>query len=339
MNNIKRTFSPTFQDRNFQYLEQPRTRPSTRTIGFLLLDNFSLPCFTQALSVLKTANSIQPGSTRVHTFSYSNTEVMSDLAIPIRPDTPLTDVRLAGLDLMIICGGIQTPRTFPAWLSTLLQRLSKLSIALGGLWNGAWYLGQSGLLDGYRCAIHPEQRMALSEHFPNTSVTQENGVFDRDRITAATPAGAFKVMTQWLGIGCGQKLADAVVDLLDGDPSRFRSASSDQHRTLSGPIREIIALMEANLEETLSPEQLAFYAGLSTRQIQRLFKIHLDTTPQRYYLQLRVTEARRLIQHSAMPLIDVAIACGFATGSHFSKVYSDFFSYPPSRETRFELRA
>lgn len=326
-----------FPDRPLRYASSAVAAQRTSNIGFLLLDNFSLPCFTQALDVLTTANLIRPGSVKVHTFGHRNSEVMSDLAIPIRPNTPLTDIRIADLDLMMVCGGLRTPRVVPDWLVNLLKKLAGFPMTLGGLWNGAWYLGKAGLLDGYKCAIHSEQRIALSERSPNANVSFDSGVFDRDRLTAATPAGAFEVMRKWLAKDCEPALAEAVSDLLDYDQSRFRRSVGAPRQKLGKPLRELISLMEANLEEPLEPDQLAHYAGLSKRQIQRLFREQLATSPQKYYLQLRLTEARRLIQNSTLSILEAAIACGFVSGSHFSKCYSDCFGYPPSREVRHEV--
>lgn len=82
--------------------------------------------------------------------------------------------------------------------------------------------------------------------------------------------------------------------------------------------------------------QLSSYVNRSRRQIERLFKEQLDTTPRRYYLELRVTEGRRLLQHSGLTIVQVAVACGFVSPSHFSKCYTAYFGYPPSREKRFE---
>lgn len=317
----------------------PRQRANQKTsiIGFLLLDGFSLPCFTQALAVLSTANVISPGAVKTRTFSGNSAEVVSDLAISIRPDTPLTDLRMAELDLLIVCGGLRTTRIAPPWLTALLKKLSKTPIALGGLWNGAWYLGKAGLLDGYRCAIHPEQRSALSERSPYASVTSDTAVIDRDRLTAATPIGAYHVMVNWLKRQCGQELADAIAELLNYDPPRSRKPDTGGQQNLTAPLREIIHLMQANLEESLDPEQLAECVQLSRRQIQRMFREQLCTTPQRYYLRLRITEARRLIQNSNMPITEVAIACGFVSSPHFSKSYRSFFGYPPSKEQRYEV--
>jgi len=337
MKSIIKNFSSTFAERNLKYTSSSEGIQKTSKVGFLLLENFSLPCFTQSLDVLATANEIKPGSVRVHTFSHNNSEVMSDLAIPIRPDTPLTDIRMAELDLMIVCGGLRTPRVVPNWLTTLLQKLANFPMALGGLWNGAWYLGKAGLLDGYRCAIHPEQRMALSERSPNANVSLDTLVFDRDRLTAATPTGAFQMMIKWLNRCFGAQLADAVLDMLDYEQSRFRSTANTHNQRLTEPLREVITLMESNLEDPLNPEQLSHYVGISQRQVQRLFREQLATTPQKYYLQLRITEARRLIQNSNSAIVDVALACGFVSSSHFSKCYSTLFGYPPSKEARYEV--
>ncbi|MDC6657702.1 helix-turn-helix domain-containing protein, partial [Leclercia adecarboxylata] len=70
---------------------------------------------------------------------------------------------------------------------------------------------------------------------------------------------------------------------------------------------------------------------LGQRQLERLFKEQLGTTPQRYYMELRVTEARRLLQHTELSQVDVLVACGFVSPSHFSKCYSAYFGYRPSK--------
>ncbi|MFS2068113.1 GlxA family transcriptional regulator [Pseudomonas sp. CT11-2] len=307
------------------------------SIGFLLLDNFSLTCFTQCLDVLVTANQIRPGAVKISTFSRNDSEVLSDVGIPIRPDTPLTDIRISDLDLMVVCGGSRTPRTVPHWLIRLLHKLASLPIALGGLWNGAWYLGKAGLLDGYRCAIHAEQRIALAEYVPNTTVTLDTVVVDRDRLTASTPAGAFQVMIKWLHKSVDHEVAAAVSDVLDSEQSRFRTTAKTQNLKVTAPVREVITLMESNLEEPLDLDQLAHCVKLSRRQIQRFFQSQIGTPPQKYYLELRLTEAKRLIQNSSFAMIDVAIACGFVSAGHFSRRYSALFGHPPSKESRYEI--
>ena len=92
--------------------------------------------------------------------------------------------------------------------------------------------------------------------------------------------------------------------------------------------------MESNLEEPLTLNEVAAYVGISRRQLERLFKKNLNCTPSRYYLELRLSRARLLLLQTSVPVIDVAISCGFTTAPHFSKCYSDFFGRPPSNERR-----
>lgn len=125
-------------------------------------------------------------------------------------------------------------------------------------------------------------------------------------------------------------MIDGILDILAFESSRYRRLDPSPQSNVSAPIREIIRLMESNLEEPLE----AGYVELSRRQIERLFKEQLGTTPQRYYLELRITEARRLLQHSELSLMEVILACGFVSSSHFSRCYSAYFGYRPSRETR-----
>jgi transcriptional regulator GlxA family with amidase domain len=209
-----------------------------------------------------------------------------------------------------------------------------LGVSLAGLWNGAWFLGSAGLLDGYRCAIHPEHRPALAEISKATHVTSEPYVIDRDRLTASSPSGAFHMALDWIKGLHDKALVEGIEDILAFEESRYRRIKPAENICVSAPLREVVKLMDANLEEPLELEQLAVYAGRSRRQLERLFKEQLGTTPQRYYMELRITEARRLLQHTELSQVDVLVACGFVSPSHFSKCYSSYFGYRPSKEKR-----
>ena len=92
--------------------------------------------------------------------------------------------------------------------------------------------------------------------------------------------------------------------------------------------------MEANIEEPMSPDELARHIGLSRRQLERLFQKYLNCVPTRYYLELRLRRARQLLLQTSMSIVDVAFACGFVSAPHFSKCYRDHFGIPPRDERR-----
>ncbi|UVK86124.1 GlxA family transcriptional regulator [Pseudomonas sp. B21-051] len=330
----RRQFSGGMKGKNLRYLnEQSADSRLTRT-GFLLLEHFSLPAFTQALDTIITANLLRAGLFSSRTFGLGEGEVISDLGLVIRPDARIDMASLADLDLLVVCGGYRTELKASEELINLLRAAAERGVSLAGLWNGAWFLGRAGLLDGYRCAIHPEHRPALTEIAKATQVSSEPYVIDRDRLTASSPSGAFHMALDWIKGLHGKALVEGIEDILAFEESRYRRIKPDENLCVSAPLREVVKLMDANLEEPLELEQLAVYAGRSRRQLERLFKEQLGTTPQRYYLELRITEARRLLQHTELSQMEVLVACGFVSPSHFSKCYSAFFGYRPSREKR-----
>lgn len=302
--------------------------------GFLLLEHFSLPAFTQALDALVTANLLRAGLFSSRTFGLDDAQVLSDLGLVIRPDAVFEKGCLDGLDILFVCGGYRTELKASEQLVELLRAAGQTGMTLAGLWNGAWFLGSAGLLQGYRCAIHPEHRPALAEMARSAQVTSEPFVIDRDRLTASSPAGAFQMALEWIKALHDKALVEGIEDILAFEASRYRRIKPAENICVSAPLREVITLMDANLEEPLALEQLATYAARSRRQLERLFKEQLGTTPQRYYLELRLTEARRLLQHTELSHVEVLVACGFVSPSHFSKCYSAFFGYRPSREVR-----
>ena len=123
-------------------------------------------------------------------------------------------------------------------------------------------------------------------------------------------------------------------EILSFSGARYRQVGPGAKKSMSLHLRTIVELMENNLEETLSLDQLAAYSGRSRRQIDRLFQAQLGTSPRRYYMELRITKSRRLLQYSDLSVMEVAVACGFVSVSHFSKCYAAYFGYPPSREQR-----
>ncbi|MFZ6048461.1 GlxA family transcriptional regulator [Pseudomonas sp. CR3202] len=332
----RRFFSDGLQGRNLRFVGEHKDEllPQAR-VGFVLLEHFSLPAFTQALDTLVTANLIRSNAFATSTFSLNGGSIASDLGLVISPNAALQGEHLHELDLLVVCGGLRTTLRAMPELTHLLQAANDRGVVLAGLWNGAWFLGQAGLLDGYKCAVHPENRAALAEIAKNSQVTSDSYVVDRDRLTAASPTGAFHMVLSWIDNLHGRGLVDAIVDILAFEESRYRRVHPSLHEKMSEPVRDAITLMGANIEEPLSQDQLARYVGRSKRQMERLFQQQLGTTPVRFYLELRITESRRLLQHSDLPISEVSVACGFASSSHFSKCYAAFYGYSPSKEVRY----
>jgi transcriptional regulator GlxA family with amidase domain len=238
--------------KNLRYLnEQPGDARQTLQAGFVLLEHFSLPAFTQMLDTIVTANLLRPHLFAARTFGLDEGEVISDLGLVIRPDARIDGATIKDLDLLVICGGYRTELKASESFIQLLKTAADLGISLAGLWNGAWFLGRAGVLEGYRCAIHPEHRPALAEFCKATQVSSEPYVIDRDRLTASSPSGAFHMALDWIKTLHDKALVEGIEDILAFEESRYRRIKPTENICLSAPLREVVKLMDANLEEPL----------------------------------------------------------------------------------------
>ena len=137
----------------------------------------------------------------------------------------------------------------------------------------------------------------------------------------------------------GREIAPMISDQFILD--RIRNDQDRQHVPLMARVGlfhenliEAAALMEANLEEPLSLDEIASLVGVSRRQIERLFKRYVGEVPTKYYLDMRLRRARSLLLQTSMSVMEIALACGFQSPPHFSKCYRDLFGHTPSAERR-----
>ena len=217
-------------------------------------------------------------------------------------------------------------------------------LALGALCTGGYALARAGLLDRYRATIHWENLSALREEFPRVLISDQLFTIDRNRYTCSGGVAPLDLMLNLIETKLGTRIAQRVseqfiVDRIRSDRDRqyvpLRAQVGVSHQSLI----KVAELMEANIEKTLSLERIAKETGLSRRQIERLFKRHLNCVPKRYYLELRLKRARELLLQTAMPIMDITTACGFQSPPHFSKCYRKQFGYPPSVERQTRQRA
>ena len=93
-----------------------------------------------------------------------------------------------------------------------------------------------------------------------------------------------------------------------------------------------IGIMETANDDPRPVHDIAADVGLSPRQLERLFARYLRVSPSRYYLKLRLDRAREMLLQTPKPILDVAVACGFASASHFSRCYRTEYGHRPRDE-------
>lgn len=317
-------------------IQARRQTAAPQAIGFLLLQNFTLFSLASAIEPLRMANQLAGRELyRWYTLTPDGSPVRASDGLQVTPDAD-TGIPLT-LDTVIVCGGVGPSRSVQREHVHWLQAQARQSRRLGAVCTGSWALASAGLLDGYECSIHWECLAAMQEAFPRVALTSRLFSIDRDRATASGGTAPLDMMLTLIGRDHGRELAAGISEMFICDRVR---GEQDQQRvplkhilgTTQPKLLEVVALMEANLEEPIELAEMAAYVGVSRRQLERLFQKYLHCSPSRYYLQLRLTRARQLLKQTSLSIIEVASACGFVSTPHFSKCYREYFGQPPRDE-------
>lgn len=312
--------------------------PTPRAIGCLLLPGFplrALGAWTDGLAALNA----QQGQVlyELSALALDEGPVLAGTGVAVHGRLPGAADRW---HTVVVLAG--EPRALDArqeaQLAALLRAWDQEGVLLGGLGSGAAALAAAGLLDGHRACADWAWLDRLAGRHPQVAWSQ--GLWDlslaRRRFSATSSA-----TTDLIGAWAHQLHGEPVQQewLLAMDLRQARAAEDRQRREhveardVANPkLAEALALMEANLAEPLPTEEVARLVGVSRRQLERLFKQHLDSLPSRHYLALRLDRAQRLLQQGTQSILQVGLSCGFSSGPHFSNAYKAHHGHTPREE-------
>lgn len=96
-------------------------------------------------------------------------------------------------------------------------------------------------------------------------------------------------------------------------------------------LRRAVALMAERLDQEFDLARLARTAGLSEFHFSRAFKQSTGYAPSRYFIRLRIEQARRLLRETGRPIIDIGLEVGYSSAGHFSQVFRREVGVTPSQ--------
>ncbi|MBT9245315.1 GlxA family transcriptional regulator [Gemmobacter fulvus] len=309
---------------------------SPRRFVFLLLDRFTMLSFAGAIEPLRIANRVAGREIYRWRLAGEGGEMATcSNGAAFKLDMGLEEIDRE--DTLLVCGGIDVQKSTTRAITAWLRREARRGVAIGGLCTGAYALAKAGLLEGRKATIHWENQDGFLEEFEEVKLTKSVFVIDGNRLSTAGGTASIDLMLKLIASDHGEDIANTVADQLI-----YNAIRTDQDtQRLSIPTRigvrhpklsQVIQMMEGNIEDPMSPADLAEEVGMSTRQLERLFRRYLNRSPKRYYMELRLQKARNLLMQTDMSVINVALACGFASPSHFSKCYRSHYNTTPYRE-------
>jgi transcriptional regulator GlxA family with amidase domain len=311
------------------------SQPEPKVFGFCLLPKFAMLAFTAAVEPLRAANLLS-GRTlyRWRVYTHDGQPMASSNGIEVKAQASVEADE--ALDSAVICGGLDAHLFKDKAVFNWLRRQARQGARIGALSDGTHLLAAAGLLDDYACTIHWQCIAGLREMHPELDIHDELYCIDRNRFTCAGGTASLDMMLHLIEQDHGHDLALQVAEQFLHE--RIRTDDDEQRMALRlrvgvghPKLLQAIGVMEANLEQPIGSGELAEQAGLSVRQLERLFQKYLGCTPRAHYVELRLQRAHRLLTHSSLSVTEVGLACGFVSASHFAKRYRERFDQTPQK--------
>ncbi|MEL7466141.1 MAG: GlxA family transcriptional regulator [Pseudomonadota bacterium] len=301
---------------------------------FALVEDFTHVAFACAVDPLRIAN--MAAGEALYSWSFASldgrtarssdgAEVLTQHRFDDMPDC----------DYLFVLSGLNMYEHDNKALLAALRRISRhAETHIGALCSGAWILAQGGFLNGCSAAIHWEYHDGFMEKFPEVNLVRNVFVADERHMTASGGAATADLMLHLIAEDHGQDLSNDVADQLVY--TAVREATATQKPSLQARramrnkhLAAAVEKMRSSLDAPISPARIAEELGISVRQLERLFGKHLNSTPKKYFVELRLERARHLLVQTEMSITEIAFACGYESVGHFSRVYRTAFGLTP----------
>lgn len=306
---------------------------------FLLFPGFPMMAFTAMVEPMRAANGLaghllydwDAVGLAVGPIESSNgLSVTAALSVADAPDA----------DRIVVCSGGNADRLQADAAIGWIRRNLRRGAMLGAVADGAFLLARAGLLDSFACTLHWTSQQAFREAFPRIELRRSLFVIDRTRFTSAGGVGGLDMMLKLIEMDHGGPLADGVAEWF----VHTRHAAAEPDKTdlplqLRTGVRDMvvlsaIAIMETQLEDAPGIAQIAKRLRVSQDYLERAFRRETDRSPGRYLADLKLGRATDLLTHSALPVREIALSCGYSDVSAFTRMYKRMTGRTPTQTRR-----
>ncbi|WP_051227781.1 GlxA family transcriptional regulator [Oceanospirillum beijerinckii] len=311
------------------------TRPIQVSIA--LVPGFALTSFSLAIEALSVANELS--GQELYRYSICspdkelNQPVTSSNGVPVSITASMADSQ--SCDILLLCSYRNAANYNNRSLNHWLKRIHQHKGYIAALSGSAFILAQAGLLKHRSCTLVPEYQATFAELYPDIPI-QENLFTVSDHVlTSAGGTATLDMLLYLIGLDHGRDFAWRVAQQFMQDQVRSSEAMQSTRQRISLRIKSpclgaAVELMEKHIAVPYSIKTLANQIGTTPRNLEMVFRKFADTTPGRYYLQLRLQHAHKMLEETCLSIANIAQATGFNSQSHFSQCFRDFYHKRPS---------
>jgi transcriptional regulator GlxA family with amidase domain len=302
---------------------------SDHVVVVLALDGVVLPDLAQPLGIFGTT----PGyEVRICGFHRSvRTEFLE-----LKLDWGLEQLEKA--DTVIVPGLEHFEGPFPHRVLHALRAAHAKGTRLVSICSGAFLLAEAGILEGLKATTHWQVAAELAARFPKVDVNPNVLFTDNGQVLCSAGATAgtdlcLHIVRKDLGVSAAVDAARIAVAPLarEGDQAQF--IRSDEVEG-SGRLDPLLDWMRANLHRQITVGDMALYAKMSERTINRRFREQTGTTPLTWLQNARIRRAQYLLEATSLSVEDIATRVGFVTASTLRQRFLRKIGVSPSAYRR-----
>ncbi len=299
-------------------------------VHVLLTHGFSLLSFASLTDVFDTVKLMNPLSeVQVRVLSANGEEVFARSGRRVAPDGALEISQCArgggaGPDLFVVCSGPEMGQSEQRAMLSVVRHCRRASVPVCVMGSAVRAVAMSGHISrgtDHWTRIPANNEMATQVEFSNAIFVEDSNI-----TCCSGELGAMDFALDWVSSRVSANVSAQIRNYLLVSSARSANRTqtctvADTYKGAPKRLQIIINMMIQNLEEPLSTSTLAESVGLSTRQVERLFALHLSTSPLRFYRARQLEHAKILVEDTNMSMTEIAIACGFSSQSRFARVF------------------
>ncbi|BBC96221.1 GlxA family transcriptional regulator [Streptomyces griseofuscus] len=250
--------------------------------------------------------------------------VVTAAGVRVLPDVTFDALASRSIDTVIVPGAVEPGddgRLRPTVDPVVVRRVRQLSARARRMTSvcvGAHILAAAGLLDGKRATTHWSTAQQLAADHPAVEVDadpifiRQGDVWTGAGISACLDL-SLALIADDLGEAVALRVARQLVMYLKRPSGQSQFSVPLEQASTTRRIEDLRHYILRHIAEPLTVTQLAEHAHISDRQLTRIFKNELGTTPHSYIESVRVERARHQLESTDATLERVASACGFGT--------------------------